>query len=87
MNFIRSPLRMTLEETIDLACLGVDIDIDISRSCWQTRGRLDISGEGIQVASTNRQSDIANELGWGNLQIRIVRKRLLSLGDTDGQVP
>lgn len=40
-----------LEQTVDLARLGVDVDVQIARSGRQARDSLDVSSKGITWAS------------------------------------
>ena len=89
MNPSLSLMRETshLEQSLNLASLGVEVDIVETRSCRQPRHGRHGSNQGVDKAGTGRESDISNrqgEAGGDTLFAGIIREGKSSLGHTDG---
>lgn len=80
---------LSLEKTINLSSLNINININIARCGRQSRNSLDIRSKRIQITSTDSQPNITDrnrETSWRTLQLRVVRKRVLGLGNANRQV-
>lgn len=78
-----------LEQTVDLTSLGINVDIEVTRSRRQTRNGLDIGSQSVKITSTGGHTDIPDgdgEAGGGTLKLGVVAERVLGLGNADGQV-
>jgi len=50
----------SLEQTLDLASLEIDVDVHVAGSGGQTRDGLDIGSQGVEVAGTGGHANVTN---------------------------
>jgi hypothetical protein len=78
-----------LEQTLNLASLEVDVDVQVAGSGGQTGDGLDVGCESVQVAGAGGHSHVADghfEACGRAFEGGVVGERVLRLGDADGEV-
>ena len=84
-----SPVQCSISCETDDVAGGIDVDSSRCGFGWERRHGLDVTGEGIDVASSSGQanaSDRKPKAKRSTEQRGVVRERILSFGDADGEL-
>jgi len=65
----------SLEKTVDLAGLNINVDVEVSGCGGQTGDGLDISSQSVEIACTSRHANVTDgdsKSSWCALEGRVV---------------
>ena len=79
-------LASFLKQAVNLARLGINIDIEVARGSRQTGNGLDVGSQSVQVPSASSHAHVPDrhrEARRGALEVRVVAERILRLSDAN----